>query len=331
DCHTHLAFGGWREDEFEMRSLGRTYQDIARSGGGIMNTVRRTREATEDELFERSLGFIHEMLRLGVTTVECKSGYGLTTEEELKLLRVYRRLQARTRMEIVPTLLAAHTFPPESSRDEYVDLICEEIIPRSAGLAEFCDVFLEEGAFSGAEAERVLSAGMKYGLKAKIHADQLTDSGGAELAARVHAVSADHLEYASGEGIRSMAEAGVTAVNLPIATLYLQQKPFDARAFIGEGVAVAVASDFNPGSAPSYHLPLAMTLACIMTGMAPAEALKGATIYGARACGREHVVGSLEPGKRANFILIDAPSVNHWIYHFRGSAVTATYLNGERI
>jgi imidazolonepropionase len=234
-------------------------------------------------------------------------------------------------MEIVPTLLAAHSFPPECRRDEYVDLVCGEIIPRAAGLAEFCDVFLEEGAFSYAEAERVLVAGVEHGLRAKLHADQLSDSGGARLAAEVRAISADHLEYASLEGIRAMAEAGVTAVNLPIATLYLRQEPFDARAFIGGGVAVAVATDFNPGSAPSYHLPFAMTLACTMCGMAPAESVKGATIYAARACGREHVVGSIEPGKRANFILIDAPSVNHWIYHFRGSAVTATYLNGERI
>lgn len=329
DCHTHLAFAGWREDEFEQRALGRSYQEIARAGGGIMNTVRRTREASVDELSSRAAGFLDGMARLGVTTVEVKSGYGLSRRDELKLLEVYRRLRSASPLEIAPTLLAAHTVPPEMSRTEYLDLICNEIIPAAASLAEFCDVFLEEGAFAYDEAHRVLEAGLRHGMRPKIHADQLSDSGGADLAARVHAVSADHLEHASLEGIRSMAQSGVTAVNLPIATMYLRQKPFDARTFIREGVPVAVATDFNPGSAPSYHLPLALTLSCTMNGMTPAEALKAATIYGARACGRESVSGSLEKGKRADFILIDSPSVNHWIYHFRGNAVRATYVNGK--
>ena len=331
DCHTHLAFGGWREDEFEQRSLGATYQEIARRGGGIMSTVRRTREATEDELLARAEGFIIEMARLGVTTVECKTGYGLTLEDELKLLRVYRRLKERSDLEIVSTLLAAHTCPPEMSRSEYLDLVCDEIIPAAQGEASFCDVFLEEGAFGYEEARRVLETGLRFGMRPRIHADQLSDSKGALLAAEVRAASADHLEHASPEGIQAMAREGVTAVNLPIATLYLRQKPFAARTFITEGVAVAVATDFNPGSAPSYHLPLAMTLACTMNGMTPAEVLKGATLYAARACGRETDVGSLEKGKRADFILIESPSVNHWLYHFKDNAVTATFANGKRM
>ena len=331
DCHTHLAFAGWREDEFERRSLGTSYQEIARAGGGIMSTVRRTREASVEELAARAAGFLQEMGALGVTTVEAKSGYGLTLEDELKLLEVYRILNCDSPLDVVPTLLAAHTYPPEISREAYLDLVCGAIIPAAEGLAEFCDVFLEEGAFGYDEARRVLEAGLRHGMRPKIHADQLSDSRGSGLAAEIGAVSADHLEHASLEGIRAMAGAGVTAVNLPIATIYLRQKPLDARTFIREGVAVAVATDFNPGSAPSYHLPLALTLSCTMNGMTPAEALKGATIYGARACGREAVAGSLEKGKRADFILIDSPSVNHWIYHFRGNAVRATYVNGKRL
>lgn len=331
DCHTHLAFGGWRDDEFELRCRGTTYQEIARAGGGILKTVRQTRQAGEDELVERCEAFLRRMIRLGVTTVECKSGYGLSLEEELKLLGVYRRLRETSPAELVSTLLAAHTVPPEHGRAAYVELVCREIIPAAGGLAEFCDVFVEEGAFTVEEARRILRAGMENGMRGKLHADQLGDSKGALLAAELGAVSADHLEYASSEGIYAMAEAGVTAVNLPFATLYLRQRPFDARSFIDAGVAVAVATDFNPGSAPSYDLPLAMTLACVQSGMTPAEALKGATLYAARALDREERIGSLEAGKRADFVLIDAPSVNHWLYHYRPDAVVATFASGRRI
>jgi imidazolonepropionase len=332
DCHTHLAFAGWRADEFEQRIRGRSYLEIARAGGGIASTVRQTRAASEEELVERATGFLQEMLALGVTTVECKSGYGLNEETELKLLRVYRRLAREQPVHLVPTFLGAHVVPPEFRNDRagYVDLLAERLIPKIAGdgLANFCDVFVEESAFSVEEARRILHAGQRAGLGSKLHADQLTNGTGAELAAEVGAVSADHLECISERGIAALREAGVVAVSLPFATLYLGHQPMPARRLIEAGVAVAVATDFNPGTAPSYHLPLALTLACTLQRMSPAEALKGATVYAARALGIEAVAGSLEPGKRADFVVIDTPDVNHWLYHFRPNATVMTSIGG---
>ena len=268
DCHTHLAFGGWRADEFAQRIQGRTYLDIARGGGGIARTVRLTREASEPALTERAGGFLREMLSLGVTTVECKSGYGLDRDNELKLLRVYQALADSQAVRLVPTFLGAHTVPTEwcDDRAGYVRLLVEQLIPKigKEGLARFCDVFVEDSAFSVDEARQIFAAGKAAGLRPKLHADQLTSGGGAELAAEVGAVSADHLEFASDAGIAAMARAGVVAVSLPLATLYLGQSPMPARKFIDAGVAVAVATDFNPGSAPSYHLPLALTAARIL-------------------------------------------------------------------
>jgi imidazolonepropionase len=332
DCHTHLAFAGWRADEFQLRLQGKSYLDIAKAGGGIASTVRQTRAATEDLLAARAARFLEEMLALGVTTVECKSGYGLNEETELRLLRVYRRLAREQPVRLVPTFLGAHVVPPEfrDRRSEYVDLLIASMIPAVGRerLAACCDVFVEESAFSVDEARRILRAGQAAGLRAKLHADQLSDSGGAELAAEVGALSADHLEFISERGIAALAAAGVVAVSLPLASLYLGQRPMPARKLIDAGVAVAVATDFNPGSAPSYHLPLALTLACTLQRMTPAEALKGATIYAARALGREAETGSLEPGKAADFAIIDAPDVNHWLYHFRPNACSMTVIGG---
>jgi imidazolonepropionase len=335
DCHTHLAFAGWRADEFVERALGASYLEIARRGGGILSTVRATREASEEALLERARGFLQAMLRLGVTTVEAKSGYGLDRANEEKLLRVYRRLATESGLpRIVPTYLGAHTLPPEfrDRREAYVDQVIAEI-PRLAaeGLARCCDVFVEESAFSVAEARRILLAAGASGLGAKLHADQLTGGGGAELAAEVGALSADHLECISDRGIAALADAGVVAVSLPIATLYLRQAPMPARKLIDAGVAVAVATDFNPGSAPSYDLPLALTLACVLQRMTPAEALKGATVYAARAVGLEPEAGSLVPGKRADFAVLDAESVNQWLYHFQPNACVRTVIDGETV
>ena len=332
DCHTHLAFAGWRAGEFEQRLLGRSYLDIARDGGGILSTVRQTRAATEEDLRGRAAGFLQQMLVLGVTTVECKSGYGLDPDSELKLLRVYHRLAAEQPVRLVPTFLGAHVIPPEfrNNRSGYVDLLVKQMIPAvvEAELARCCDVFVEDSAFSVAEAGRILRAGQDSGLAAKLHADQLTSGGGAELAAELGAWSADHLEHISEHGIRAMAAKGVVAVGLPLASLYLGQPPMPARRLIEGGVAVAVATDFNPGSAPSFHLPLALTLACTLQRMTPAEALKGATIYAARAVGLEASVGSLEAGKAADFAVLDAPDVSHWIYHFRPNACVMTVISG---
>ncbi|UCG76111.1 MAG: imidazolonepropionase [Gemmatimonadota bacterium] len=333
DCHTHLAFAGWRADEFEQRIRGRSYLEIARSGGGILSTVHATRDASEEQLFERCRHFLDDILPLGVTTIECKSGYGLSREQELKLLRVYRALSEAGPARIVPTLLAAHVVPPEyrNDREGYVELVVREIIPQAAaeGLARCCDAFLEESAFTYGEAERILEAGREAGLLPKLHADQLSDGGGARLAATLRAVSADHLEHISDEGIQAIADKGVVAVSLPIATLVTNQHPLPARRLIERGVAVAVATDFNPGTAPSYHLPFALSLACSLQRMTPAEALKGATIHAARAVGLEDQVGSLEPGKVADFAVIDAPSVEQWLYHIRANACVATVIGGQ--
>ena len=333
DCHTHLAFGGWRADEFERRSRGVSYVEIGRSGGGIISTVRSTRETSSEDLLQKVTRHAAEMAALGVTTIECKSGYGLTLEDELRILEVYRTLSERGPQRIVPTFLGAHTVPAEFNGrgDEYVNLVCGEMIPKvaQARLAEFCDVFVEKTAFSVDAGRRVLEAGLTFGLRPKLHADQITSGGGAELAADVGAVSADHLECVSDAGVRALAQAAVVAVSLPIASLYLGLRPLDGRRLIEAGVRVAVATDFNPGSAPSYHLPLALTLACTMNHLTPAEALIGGTLNAARAVGMSEEVGSLEPGKRADFALVDADSVNQWLYHFRPNAVAATFIDGR--
>jgi imidazolonepropionase len=335
DCHTHLAFAGWRADEFVERSRGATYADIAARGGGILSTVRRTRGASENELLGRAVGFLLGMTDRGVTTVECKSGYGLTLDDELKLLRVYRQLRHSLGPRIVGTFLGAHTLPTEyrSDRAGYVKLVCDEMIPRVVAerLATFCDVFVENGAFTPAEARTIFAAAKAHGLRPKLHADQLADGGGAALSAEVGAISADHLEFASDDGLRAMAAAGVVAVALPLASLYLRQPPLDARRCLAAGVTVAVATDFNPGSAPCYDLPLATTLACAMNRLTPAEALRGATLNAAKAIGVENEVGSLEPGKWADFVLVDAESVEQWLYHYRPDSVRATYIGGKAV
>ncbi len=334
DCHTHLAFAGWRAGEFEQRILGKSYLEIAAAGGGIASTVGLTRAASSEELADRCRGHLQQMAALGVTTVEAKSGYGLTEMDELRLLRIYQELGAGPQ-RIVPTLLAAHVVPAEfrSDRQAYIRLITERIIPAAAKdrLARFCDVFVEESAYSVVEGRQIFAAARTHGLTPKLHADQLTSCGGAELAAEVGAASADHLERVSETGIRRMADAGVVAVSLPFASLYLNVTPLPARRLIEAGVAVAVATDFNPGSAPSFHLPMALTLACTLQRMTPAEALKGATIIAARALRLEGTVGSLEPGKSADFAIIDAPNVTHWLYHLRGNACLRTVVRGQEI
>ena len=333
DCHTHLCFGGWRGDEFEMRLRGASYLEIARSGGGISSTVAATRGASMGSLERRARSHLDAMLRLGITTVECKSGYGLDLENELKQLEVYRRLASQHCMTLVPTFLGAHVVPREFEQDRaaYVRLLCDELIPIVARrqLARFCDIFVEQGAFTLSEARLILESAREHGLGIKIHADQLADGSGAKLAAELGAVSAEHLEYVSKEGIQSLSEADVVAVSLPLASLYLRERYMPARQLLAAGAAVAVATDFNPGSAPSFHLPLAMTLACLNQGMSPAEALMGATTVAAKAVGLQTTTGSLLPGYQADFALIDAPDLNHWLYHFRDNACIGVVKKGN--
>lgn len=335
DCHTHLCFGGWRGDEFAARLEGESYQSIQAAGGGINATVRATRE-TGAEALERKAGTVlADMARLGVTTVEAKSGYGLDRDNEIKQLEVYRRLQDQQPLDIVPTFLGAHLVPPEysSRRDEYIALLCGDVIPEVAdrGLARFCDVFIEENAFTLAEGRKILETAADHGLGLKIHADQLSSGGGAGLAAELGAVSAEHLEYASDDDIHAMAKSGTVAVSLPLASLYLREPFLPARRWIEAGARVAVATDFNPGSAPSYHLHLAMTLAAVHQRMSPAEVLRAVTAHAAAAIGLEKTHGSLMPGYRSDLAIIDAPNINHWLYHFRPNACLRTLKTGQWI
>lgn len=333
DCHTHLVFGGFREAEFARRIAGESYLQIARSGGGIRATVQATRAATRAQLVDKALPVLREMAALGVTTVEAKSGYGLSFDDELKLLEAIAELGARQPLQLVPTLLAAHVVPPEYAHDRaaYVRLVIDQLIPEVARrkLASFCDVFVEETAFTLEEARAILEAGLRHGLAAKLHADQLSTGGGAELAAELGANSADHLEHASDAGLARLAERGVVAVALPLASLYTFEPALAARRLLERGVRVAVATDFNPGSAPSYHLPMALLLACTLSRLTPHEALKGATLYAARALGLEARLGSLETGKQADFTVHDAPSANHWLYQFRGAPALLTVKRGQ--
>jgi imidazolonepropionase len=333
DCHTHLVFGGFREAEFARRIAGESYLQIARSGGGIRATVEATRAASRAQLVDKALPVLREMASLGVTTVEAKSGYGLSFADELKLLEAIAELGARQPLQLVPTLLAAHVVPPEYAHDRagYVRLVIDRLIPEVARrkLASFCDVFVEETAFTLDEARAILEAGLRHGLAAKLHADQLSAGGGAELAAALGAHSADHLEHASDAGLARLAERGVVAVALPLAALYTFEPALAARRLLERGVCVAIATDFNPGSAPSYHLPMALLLACTLSRLTPHEALKGATLYAARALGLDARLGSLEAGKQADFAVHDAPSANHWLYQFRGAQALLTVKRGQ--
>lgn len=333
DCHTHLCFGGWRGDEFEMRLQGRSYQEIAAAGGGIRSTVAATRAASKEELSEKALQALNGMLDLGVTTVECKSGYGLEQSTELKQLQVYRQLNASQPVELVATFLGAHMVPDEYQhrREDYIRLLCDELIPavNDQGLAQFCDVFVEQGAFSLSEAREILNTARQAGLGLKVHADQLSPGGGAQLAAELGAVSAEHLEYADEQGIEALASAGTVAVSLPLASMYLREAYMPARDMLQAGVRVAVATDFNPGSAPSYHLPLAMTLACLNQQMTPQEVLMAATTIAARAIGAEQRIGSLLPGYEADIAIIDTATLNQWLYHFRANACFAVVKSGR--
>ena len=334
DCHTHLAFGGDRTGEFVARLRGADYLAQAREGGGIASTVRATRAATDDALRDQAAAMLRSMLRRGVTTVEAKSGYGLSLEHELRQLRAIRDAAAGTPQRVVATCLAMHTVPPEhaGARADYVQHVVDDIYPAVAaeGLAAFADAFVEDTAFSPDEGRRALLAARALGLTPRLHADQITDSGGARLAAEIGASSADHLERVSADGIAALAASDTVAVSLPLASLVLGVEPLPARALIDAGVPVAVATDYNPGSAPVADLPLAMWTACTVQRMTPAEVLKGATAYAARAL-RLDAVGSLVPGFAADWVEIDAPSVDAWMYSFRHDAVARVGVAGEPV
>lgn len=333
DCHTHLVFGGHRAREFERRLAGASYEEIAREGGGILSTVRATREAPEGELFRAAQSRMEALMAGGVTTVEIKSGYGLEVEAELRMLRVARKLGRELPVDVRTTLLGAHALPPEYGGDRagYLTLVREEMIPRAAeeGLADAVDAFCEGIAFGVEECRKVLEAGMERGLDGRLHADQLSDLGGAALAAEVGARSADHLEHASPEGIRAMARAGTVAVLLPGAFYFLgQDRAPDVAALREEGVAMALATDLNPGSSPVLSPLLALSMGCALFGLTPAEALAGMTVHGARVLGLEEDRGTLDVGKRADLAVWGVGHPSELAYWIGGSPLRALVKDG---
>ena len=315
DPHTHVVFAGDRRDELRRRLDGATYAQIAEAGGGIVSSVRATRGASSEELVAATLARLDEMLRCGTTTCEAKSGYALTTEGELKMLRAVRAIAARHAIEIAPTFMGAHEVPLEyrDRRGAYVDLIVREMIPAVAreGLAEWCDVFCETGVFTPQESRAILEAGRAAGLKPRIHADELAASGGSAVAAAVGARSADHLIFIDEAGADGLAAAGVVATLLPIASFYLKLGRFaPARMLMARGVAVALATDVNPGAGFSPSMPFAMTLACFGMQLTFEEALVAATINAACSLDRQDRVGSLEPGKQMDAVVVHGPAIN---------------------
>lgn len=336
DAHTHPVFAGDRIEEFEMRALGASYEQIAERGGGIRSTVRKTRAASEEELLSQANKHAIWFLRGGTTTVEAKSGYGLTIDDELKLLRVIRRLNAETPIEFVPTFLGAHAVPDEfrNAPEQYVALIIHKMLPRvvEEQLAESCDIFCERGYFDISDSEKILGAARDYGLRLRMHVDQLTNSGGAFLAARLRAATADHLEQASGAEIAALAEAGVQPVLLPGSVYALGKTRYPpAREMIDAGLAVVLATDFNPGSSPTPSIPMVLSLAATQMKMTPAESLTGATINAAWSLNRGDQIGSLEPGKRANFTIWDCRDYREIAYYFGISQLEAVYVSGKRV
>jgi imidazolonepropionase len=315
DAHTHAVYAGDRRDELRRRLAGATYAQIAADGGGIVSTVAATRAATEDMLVAAARPRLLEMLASGTTTVEIKSGYGLALEHELKMLRAIARLGAELPIGVVATFMGAHEIPLDyrSRRDTYVRAVIDEMIPAAAGagLAEWCDVFCETGVFTPAESIAILEAGKRHGLKPRIHADELAASGGSQVAAEVGAHSADHLIFADSGGIAALRDAGVVATLLPNAAFYLKLGRFaPARALIDAGVPVALATDVNPGGGFSPSMPFAMTLACFLMGLTFEEALVGATINGAVALDRQSTIGSLEPGKQMDAVVVAGDAID---------------------
>jgi imidazolonepropionase len=335
DPHTHVAYGGSREREFEMRLEGSTYMDIMNAGGGIHATTRMTREATEDELVAQTTRRLDSFLAHGVTTVEGKSGYGLDIETELKQLRAMKRLNESHPIDLVPTFMGGHAVPQEykGREEQYIDLLVNDMLPKVAeeGLAVFNDVFCEVGVFTPEQSERILEAGKKLGLIPKIHADEIESYGGAELAAKVGAISAEHLLKASDEGVRLMAEAGVIACLLPATALYLREDAAKGRAMIDAGVAVAISTDCNPGSSPTTSMPLVMNLACISMRLTPAEALVAATMNAACAIGMEAKVGSLEVGKQADVVMWKVSNYQELQYLFGVNHVGSVWKKGVQV
>lgn len=333
DAHTHLIFGGWRQNELAMKLRGVPYLDILAQGGGILSTVRATRSAGQGELEDKARLALDEMLSFGTTTCEAKSGYGLDLDTELKQLRAIRALNESHPVDLVPTFLGAHALPEDYKADRaaYIRLLCEEMIPAAAeGLAEFCDVFCETGVFTAEESRTILEAGRRCGLAAKIHADEIDAIGGSRLAGELGAVSAEHLIVCPPEGIEAMARGGTVACLLPCTSFYLGAAFAPARDMIAAGVPVALATDFNPGSCPCLNMQLAMSLGCLKYRMTPEEVLTAATLNGAAAIGRADRTGSVEPGKAGDLVVWNAPDLEYVCYRL-GSNLAGAVVKGGKI
>ena len=334
DAHTHLIFAGNRLDDFERRARGETYEQIAKAGGGIWSTVEKTRAASSEELFNQAQTHAEWFLRCGTTTIEAKSGYGLTVEDELKILRVMQRLNEEKPLEIVPTFLGAHAVPRELDVNEYIDLLIDEMLPRMSKekLAEFCDVFCEHGYFTIEQSRGILTAARQLGLGLRIHADQLSNSGAAQLAAELKATTADHLEKTDERGIAAMKSAGVQPVLLPGSVYALGSTAYPhAREMLDAGLAVVLATDFNPGSSPTPSMPMILSIACTRMKMSPAEAITASTINAAYSLNRGGKIGSLERGKLANFSIFDCEDYRELAYWFGIPQTHSVYVKGERV
>jgi imidazolonepropionase len=333
DAHTHLPFAGWRDREFEERLRGVSYEEIAARGGGILSTVEATRAASKAELVEAARSRLDAMLSLGTTTVEAKSGYGLSAAQEIKQLEALREARKGHPVDVVPTFLGAHTIPREmrDRRDEYVREVATDMMAAVAkeGLAEYADAFVDERAFRPAEARRVLEAAAANGLGVRVHADQLADDGGAALAAELRAASADHLEHVSAAGIEALAKAGTCGILLPGASFFLMKKERPpGRRLVDGGVPVAVATDFNPGTCPTESMGAVLWLSCLVAGLSVDEAITAATLNAAHSLGRAGVTGSIEPGKRADLVVHAVPNRTHLVYRFGVPRVRTVIAGG---
>jgi len=317
DSHTHFVFGGYREEEFSWRMNGDSYMSIMERGGGIYNTVKATQAASSEELYAIAKTRLDKMMAMGVTTVEGKSGYGLDKDTELKQLGVMKRLQLEHRMNIIPTYLGAHAVPKGYTEQSYVDFMLQEMLPiiREENLAECCDIFCEKGVFSTKESERFLLGAKKMGFELKLHADEIVNTGGAELAAATGALSADHLLQISDEGIRALAGSNTVATLLPCTAFSLKEDYAPGRALIDAGCAVALATDFNPGSCFTYSIPLTIALACIYMKLSPEEAVTALTINAAAALGKAGSIGSIDVGKKGDVIILEYPGYKFLPYH----------------
>ncbi len=332
DSHTHMVFAGHRAHEFSMRAKGASYSDIAREGGGILSTISHVRKASKKELKRQASRYMSDMMKLGTTTVEIKSGYGLDMDSEIKMLEAINELKNEEMMTVVPTFIGAHAIPPEykGNTGEYVRLVREKMIPYVADkkLAEFCDVFCEQGYFGLKESGEILASAKAAGMSLKIHAEELSALGGAQLAGNIGAVSADHLEHITDEGISALRNNKVVAGLLPGVSFFLNHGYAPARKLIDADVAVAIASDFNPGSCMSFSMPMMMTIACTHMRMSPEEALTASTLNGAAALNMSATHGSIEVGKQADMLIADIPDYRFLAYHFGHNHITTVIKNG---